>query len=104
MKILRHKYHAVSTKKDGKNFDSKMEGRYYEQLKLRQLAGDVIFFLRQVPFDLPGMKYVADFQVFLSDGTVEFIDVKGMDTPMSKAKRKAVEEIYPVTIKIVTKV
>jgi len=103
MKILRHKYHAVSTKKDGKSFDSKMEGRYYDLLKLRQKAGEVIFFLRQIPFEIPGGKYLADFQVFLADGTVEFIDVKGIDTPMSKLKRKAVEEIYPVTIKLVTK-
>lgn len=104
MKILRHKYHAVSTKRDGKNFDSKMESRYYELLKLRQKAGEVLFFLRQVPFDIPGGKYVSDFLVFLSDGTAEFIDVKGIDTPMSKLKRKAVEELYPVEIKIVTKV
>lgn len=104
MKILNHKYHAVSTKRDGKNFDSKMESRYYELLKLRQKAGEVLFFLRQVPFDIPGGKYVSDFLVFLSDGTAEFIDVKGMDTPMSKLKRKAVEELYPVEIKIVTKV
>lgn len=68
------------------------------------MSGEVLFFLCQVPFSLPGMKYIADFQVFLADGTVEFIDVKGRDTPMSKAKRKAVEELYPVTIKIVTKV
>lgn len=104
MKIIRHKYHAVSTKRDGKNFDSKMESRYYEVLKLRQQAGEVIFFLRQVPLEIPGGKYVADFLVFLSDGTAEFVDVKGMDTPMSKLKRKAVEEIYPLTIKVVTKV
>lgn len=104
MKILKHKYHAVSTKRDGKNFDSKMESRYYEMLKLRQKTGEVLFFLRQVPFDIPGGKYVADFLVFLADGTAEFIDVKGIDTQMSKLKRRAVEELYPVEIKIVTKV
>ena len=62
-------------------------------------------FLRQVPFDLPGnVKYVCDFQVFLATGDVEFIDTKGRDTKMSIAKRKMVEELYPVEIKIVTKV
>jgi hypothetical protein len=74
------------------------------QLKMRQSSGDVLFFLEQVPFRIPGMKYVADFMVFLADGTVEVVDVKGRDTPMSKAKRKAVEELYPIEIKIVTKV
>lgn len=104
MKILKHKFHAVRTVKDGRNFDSKLESRYYQVLKLRQAAGEVLFFLCQVPFQLPGMKYVADFMVFLSDGTVDIVDVKGRDTPMSKAKRKAVEELYPVEIKIITKV
>lgn len=104
MKILKHKFHAVRTKKDGINFDSKLESRYYQQLKLRQAAGEVLFFLCQVPFIIPGSKYISDFLVFLSDGTVEFIDVKGRDTPLSQVKRKAVEELYPVTIKIVNKV
>lgn len=104
MKTQRHKFHAVRCESDGKKFPSLLEKRYYEQLKLRQKAGEVVFFLRQVPFDLPGMKYVTDFQIFLADGTVEFVDTKGKDTPMSKAKRKAVEELYPIKIKIVTKV
>ncbi len=101
----KHKFHAIRTKVDGKNFDSKIESRYYQLLKHRQACGEVLFFLRQVPFQLPGnVKYVSDFEVFLSDGTIEFIDVKGRDTPMSIAKRKMVEDLYPVNIKIVTKV
>ena len=101
----KNKYAAVKTKRDGKTFHSKIEARYYDQLKLRQMAGEVKFFLTQVPFALPGnVKYVADFAIFLSDGTVEFIDVKGRDTPLSKTKRKMVEDLYPVTIKIITKV
>lgn len=105
MKILKHKYGAVRTERDGRKFDSKMEAAYYQQLKLRQSSGDVIFFLSQVPFHLPGnIKYVADFVVFLEDGNIEFIDVKGKDTPMSIAKRKMVEDLYPVQIKLVKKV
>ena len=77
MKTQRHKFHAVRCESDGKKFPSLLEKRYYEQLKLRQKAGEVVFFLRQVPFDLPGMKYVTDFQIFLADGTVEFVDTKG---------------------------
>ena len=101
----KHKFGAVRTKKDGINFPSKLERRYYESLLLRQQYGDVVFFLRQTSFDLPGgVRYVSDFQVFLPDGTVEFIDTKGRDTPMSIAKRKMVEELYPVTIKIVKEV
>lgn len=104
-KIQRHKFGAVSCERDQKKFPSRLERRYYDQLKIRQSSGEVIFFLRQVPFDLPGgVKYVCDFQVFLVDGTVEFIDTKGRDTAMSLAKRKMVEDLYPVEIKIVSKV
>lgn len=104
-KVQRHKFGAISCERDGKKFPSRLERRYYDQLKMRQISGEVVMFLRQVPFDLPGnVKYVCDFQVFLATGDVEFIDTKGRDTKMSIAKRKMVEELYPVEIKIVTKV
>lgn len=101
---IKHKFHAKPTEVDEKRFDSKLEARYYHTLKLRQQVGEVLFFLRQVSFDLPGgVRYVCDFQVFLADGTVEFIDTKGRDTQMSINKRKQVEELFPVEIKIVTR-
>lgn len=104
-KVLKHKFGAVSCERDGKKFPSRLERRYYDQLKIRQASGEVVFFLCQVPFELGGgVKYVCDFQVFLSDGTVEFVDTKGRDTTLSIAKRKIVEDLYPVEIKIVTKV
>jgi len=34
--------------------------------------------------------------------SVEFWDVKGRDTPMSKMKRRQVEALYPVTILLKT--
>lgn len=105
MKTLRHKFGAVRCESDGKKFPSKLERNYYNQLVLRQKAGEVLFFLRQIPFDLPGnVIYRADFQVFKNDGTVEFIDTKGKDTALSISKRKMVEDLYPVSINIVTRV
>ena len=101
---MRHKYGAKQTIRDGKKFPSKLEAAYYERLKLRQKAGEVLFFLRQIPFDIPGGRYVCDYMVFLTNGDIDIVDVKGMDTPLSKLKRKAVEEIYPIEIKVVTKV
>jgi len=96
----RHKFSAVPTVHDGIRFDSKAEGRYYEALKLRQAAGEVLFFLRQVPIDLPGgVKYRLDFLVFTSSGEVEFVDVKGMKTPVYKIKKRQVEATYPIKIK-----
>lgn len=103
--MIRHKYKAVKTEADGIRFDSKIEARYYEQLKLRQRAGEVVFFLRQVPLHLPGsVRYVVDFQEFHSDGSVHFVDVKGMETKEFKTKKRIVESIYPITIEVVKKV
>ncbi len=97
---MRHKYKNIPTVHDGFRFDSKKEGRYYEGLKLKQAAGDVVFFLRQAPFHLPGgVKLVIDFIVFLADGNIEFVDVKGVKTEQYKAKKRIVEALYPIKIK-----
>lgn len=104
MRRAKHKFHAVQTALDGIKFPSKLEARYYQQLKLRQRAGDVVFFLRQTPLHLPGgTKLVIDFLVFNADGTVSFIDVKGMQTPAFKMKKKEIEHHYPITIEVVKK-
>lgn len=103
--MIRHKYNAVQSEVDGFKFDSKLEARYYQELKLRKRAGDVVQFLRQVPFHLPGgVKYLVDFLEFHADGTVHWIDCKGMDTQESINKRKQVAALYaPITIEIVKK-
>ena len=99
---LRHKYSAVRTEVDGIKFDSKKEARYYVQLKQRVAAGEVVVFLRQTAFYLPGgVTYRVDFQEFHADGSVHFIDVKGVQTESFKAKKLMVEAIYaPIKIEI----
>lgn len=93
------KYNNVRTELDGIKFDSKKEAQYYLDLKLRVKSGEIVFFLRQVPFDLDGgVKYRIDFQEFHTDGTVHFIDVKGVRTQMYITKKKLVESRYPITI------
>jgi len=85
--------------RDGMKFHSKREANFYDQAKLMQHAGVIYFFLRQVPFHLPGnVTYRVDFQLFYSDGTVRFVDVKGFKTSQYIEKKKMVETIYPVTI------
>ena len=102
VRMLRHKFGAVRTVKDGISFPSKAEARFYDELVMRQRGGDVLFFLRQVPFHLPGgVRYVVDFQVFHSDGRVRFVDVKGLETPGFITKKKLVEALYPVEIEVV---
>lgn len=98
----RHKFRAKSVEYDGIRFDSKAEARYYLGLKTRVLAGDVVFFLRQIPIHLPGKtKLVIDFVEFHADGTVHFVDVKGMETETFKLKRRQVEALYPFEIELV---
>lgn len=104
-KAVKHKFGAVRCERDGIKFPSRLERRYYDKLCMLQKSGEVLFFLRQVGFDLPGkVRYFADFLVFWADGNVDIVDTKGRDTTISQLKRKQVEELYPVEIKIVTKV
>jgi len=101
-KGVNNKFSAVRTERDGWTFDSKKEARYYDTLKLLQKAGDVLFFLCQVPIRLPGKtKYVCDFLVFYKGGIIEFVDVKGIQTNIFKLKKRQVESLYPFEIKLV---
>lgn len=103
MGLKRHKYRVSPPEQreaDGIRFDSKKEkARYIELKRLRDETKEVVFFLRQVPFDLPGnVKYRVDFVVWWNDGGTTFEDVKGMRTAMYTMKKKQVESLYPVTI------
>lgn len=99
----RHKYNTQRVEYDGINFDSKLEGDYYLYLKKLKQCGEVVQFLRQVPFHLPGnTRCVVDFQVFWADGNVEFIDVKGRELDSFIKNKKQVEDLYnPIKIKVV---
>ena len=100
---MRHKYNAKPTTNDGIRFSSKAESQYYSNLLLRVRSGEIIVFLRQVPFYLPGgTRYVCDFLEFHSDNTVHFVDVKGMETPAFIKNKKQVEALYaPIEIEVV---
>jgi len=99
--MRRNKYNAIRTEVDGIKFDSRKEAGRYCDLKLLQKAGDVSHMLLQVPFVLDaGIKYKLDFLVFWTDGHQSYEDVKGIDTPVSKLKRKQVEFRYPIKIEL----
>jgi len=92
------KYHAIMEECDGIKFQSKKEARYYRELKARMFAGEVRYFLRQVPFDLFGVKYRVDFMEVWTDGSIHWIDVKGFRTETYRIKRRMVEANYPIKI------
>jgi Protein of unknown function (DUF1064) len=111
----RQKYGNLLTEADGIKFQSRLEAKYYVELDLRRKAGEVLYFLRQVPFHLPGgVIYRVDFQIVLPFGIgglaadtaklIEYVDCKGIDTQDSKNKIKMVQAIYGVKIEIVRKV
>ena len=98
------KYSAQAVVIDGWRFDSKLEGRRYEQLKLQQAAGEIRYFLRQVPFWIaPRVRYVVDFGVCLLDWTFRWEDVKGVLTDKSRTKIATVEHQFGIQIDILTR-
>ncbi len=106
-KTKKSKYRNTPTKYKGIRYDSKLEAQYAEYLDIKKSAGLISYWLRQVPFSLPGnVKYRVDFMVVdeAPEATIiEYIDVKGTETNMFKLKKKQVEDLYPITIEIVKK-
>ncbi len=115
------KYHIAPKEArfyDGRVYRSKKEARFAEGLDLRVKAGDIDFWLYEVPFRLPGKRvvYRLDFMTFsiIRQQTLEwskeldeigygvnFYEVKGFKTPVGEIKRKQTEEIYKIHIEVV---
>ena len=102
-----NKFKAKPVEIDGIRFASKLEGRYYSNLKLLERAGAVTAVVLQQPFvvTVNGMvicTYRCDFVFYdLKDQHTRAVDTKGVDTPVSKLKRKLVEAQYGITIELV---
>ena len=97
-----NKYKSRSVVIDSIIFQSQKEANYYCRLKMLVTTGDVLYFLRQVPFHLPGnVTYRVDFMEVHPDGSVHYIDVKGFETKAFKRNKKQVEALYPVLIEVV---
>ena len=94
-----HKYGATKTISNGYVFDSKKEAEYYETLHWRQKVGDVLFFLRQIPFHFEGnIISKLDFMEFCSDGEIRFVETKGFKTKDYIRNKKLIEARYPIEI------
>lgn len=102
------KYHAVVSEAFQIKFPSKKHRTFYLELVCRKQAGEIQYFIREVPFDLPGhyengkvVRHFVDFGVCNLDGTMTWYEVKGRDLAMGKLKRAQVEEIYGIRIVLV---
>lgn len=110
----RGKYNNRKVELDGHTFDSQMEADYYLQLKLREKAGEILFYrlqpeyLLQPEFEKDGKKhraiwYIADFEIHHNDGSIEVVDVKGVRTQVFRIKEKMFHKRYPHKLTIITR-
>ena len=110
------KYNAKKVEVDGIKFDSKAEAEYYLHLKEKVDNGEIRSFERQIRmtlqegFYLEGIKgkvrditYVVDFVITKSDGSITYIDVKGIETDVFKLKRKMFMHKYRTPLVTVKK-
>jgi hypothetical protein len=101
------KYNTKKVEIDGIKFDSKAEGDYYLHLKQQVSERQILGFERQKRmllqegFSVEGVKgkirpifYVIDFIITENDGTLTYVDVKGMETDVFKLKKKLFMKRY----------
>ena len=91
------KYNNQKTTIDSITFDSKAEARRYGELQILQKSGEIKGFGRQPSFviDDSGSRYRPDFIVCGKNNELWVEDVKGMETPVFKLKKRRWEENYP---------
>jgi len=98
------KFGNVRCKFNGENFDSKLEARYCKFLDSLTTTGILKYYLRQIPFHLPGnTTYRADFMEVYKGNRIKYVDCKGRITKAFTRSKKQVESLYPVEIIIVKK-
>jgi len=103
----RSKYGAVPTVVDGIRFDSKKEARRYQELRLLEKAREIEDLTLQPIFSLKASlgtvgEYRGDFcYTDLRTGLRVVEDVKGVDTPLSKWKRRHVKAQYGIEVQLV---
>ncbi|MFA5377231.1 MAG: DUF1064 domain-containing protein [Dehalococcoidia bacterium] len=101
-----NKYHAQRTEHAGIVYHSKKEAAKAAELDLMVQAGEIDFYLRQVPFVVgtdPLTTYRADFVTFKTytnafdagKWTIEVIETKGYYAPGAKKKLKLFKQKFP---------
>lgn len=100
------KYKNKKVVVDGIEFDSKHESEYYLLLKKQKEEGKINDFELQKKYELqPGFKkygksyraitYTVDFVIHHLNGSIECVDVKGMETQQGVMRRKMFDFLYP---------
>lgn len=95
-----NKYGAVKQTYNGYSYHSKKEAEYAAFLDWRIKAGEVEKWERQhkISLDVNGVhiaNYFIDFKVYLSDGSVEYVEVKGAESALWIQKWRLTQALYP---------
>jgi hypothetical protein len=108
------KYGNTKTQVGDLTFDSKAEARRWGDLVLLQRGGHISDLKRQVKVELvagvklhgedrarPPIRLVVDFQ-YLDHNTMQIVweDCKGMETPLSRAKRHMAKAIQGIDVRV----
>lgn len=96
----KNKYKATKIYVNGIRFDSKLEGRVYEDLLFQLNQGLLIEIKRQVkiPLEVNGVlicTYICDFRVVDKHGQVKYVEAKGMVLPVYAIKKKLFLALLP---------
>lgn len=113
----RNKFGAIRTEGLGPNgerriFDSRKEERTARELNAEMSAGLIVSWVPQVSMPCGvaengrDIRYRADALAILqvnADGAFvgRFVDVKGRDTPASRAKRGAIRQLYQIDVQVI---
>lgn len=103
-----NKFSARAVVEDHMRFDSKLERDRYLHWRQMRAAGVIDFFLRQVPFHLPGgIVYRLDFLIrwppAYTAEPVTYEDCKGVLTRVSQNKIIQVQALYGIEVRLIKK-
>lgn len=92
------KYNNKTKQYNGRTYDSIREANHAEELDWRIKAGEVKEVIPQfkISLDVNGKhiaNYYVDFKVILSDGSIQFQEVKGFETDVWRMKWKLFEAL-----------
>ena len=81
-------------------YDSQAEARYAQELDQRKRVRDIAGWWPQqpIPLSVNGVKIgkmVCDFKLLHVDETLEYVEVKGMETAVYRLKLKILRALYP---------
>lgn len=101
-----NKYGAKGTRIDGIYFRSQKEAKYYGQLKMRKLAGEIRDFKVHEIFsiDINGVhicKMEVDFVIWHHSGRYEYVDTKGAITEIWTLKARMLKGLHGIDVVLV---